>query len=416
MKYFRLNAYCHLVEGKVNGCIYNLINGNMIILNKQNQDMLRLCEKNIGLENIPGIDYDLINRLEEMNIGQYYSAPVYIDKYEIGQFKPLEAVTSNNHEVNTVFIELNNACNLNCVFCENGGNSLFRKTGCKRWGMNDMILSFNDWKSIISQASKLNCKHLIFIGGEPFLQEELLKKICSYAVEIGIMKISIYINGSLLTYETIKFMKLYNIELIIQIFGFHDDTYKKITGMPNMGTTIYNNVKKLAAENINYKLSYLVNKYNEEEIELTFKEYSQFTKYHQMETEFIYPIPENNYYSPKYLNLMYDKKSNLRKAGLNVKHFCNAKKQHNCYGNQIGITADGDVLPCIMSRSFVLGNVKEEKLSDILCNKKYEYFKKLNKDAIDKCKSCALKFGCFDCRALEYSATGNVHGLEYCNI
>ena len=69
-----------------------------------------------------------------------------------------------------------------------------------------------------------------------------------------------------------------------------------------------------------------------------------------------------------------------------------------------------------MSRKFVIGNVKQYGIVEILKNSKYEYYRGINKKVIDKCCNCALKYACFDCRALEYSATGKVLGMEYCDV
>jgi radical SAM protein with 4Fe4S-binding SPASM domain len=111
---------------------------------------------------------------------------------------------------------------------------------------------------------------------------------------------------------------------------------------------------------------------------------------------------------------MYDKKRVLRKVDLAI--FCYNVKYHNCYGNGIAITAEGNVLPCIMSRPLTLGNVKDQKIVSILANSKYEYYQRLTKDTIQGCKECAYRYGCFDCRALEMSATDNIGGLEYCSL
>lgn len=415
-EYFRLNSYAYFVEGKENGCIYNLQNGNMIILNKKNSDMLRMCEKNTALQDILDVDYELLDKLQDMDIGLYYDAPVFVDKLAFGVPQQLEPIVLNNYEINTVFIEIENQCNFNCVFCKKDDNKLFRKTGCKQWKVGEKLVSIEEWKNVIKQVAKLSCQHILFIGGEPFLNEHVLKDLCTYAYESGIKNISIYTNGYILDQNMIQFLKKYNIELRIQILGYYNRTYEEIMGKENVAETVFRNVKKLSEENIKYRLIYLVCHKNEDEIEVAFEKYSRFTQKHQMMTDFIYPIPDNQYYSKKYLDIMYDKKKNLSSASINVYHFCNAKKQHNCYGQQIGITASGDVIPCIMSRNFIMGNVKEKLLGDILSNVDNEYYRKLTKDKIVKCKTCSLRYGCFDCRALEFSATGDIHGMEYCNF
>lgn len=414
--FFRLNSYCYLIDGEKNGCIYNIIDGKMIIINKDIYEMLVLCEKNMRLKDVLNVNYNLLDKLQDMDIGCYHEKPVYIDKLAVGIPQEIEKSLPGNHEIPTVFIELDNTCNLNCIFCKKDDNTLFRRTGCKRWSLGGRALDLEMWKSIIIQVSRLSCKHLVFIGGEPFLHYEFLKELCIHAFDQGIEKITIYTNGSILDESILEFLKKYDIALHVQILGYGNETYETITGISSLGSKVFNNVKKMAVENINYTLTYLVNRFNEDEIETAFKEYSNFTKINKIRTEFIYPVPDNIFYSKKYRNSMYDKKKDLSRVSMSINSFCSTKKLHNCYSYQIGITAAGDVLPCIMSRKFILGNVRENDMAKILRSSNYEYYRNLNKDAIEKCKFCALKYGCFDCRALEFSATENPCGMEYCNI
>lgn len=47
--YFRLKPYCYFEKGKGNSCIYNLLDGTVMIVN--NEEMCKLieqCEQNIG--------------------------------------------------------------------------------------------------------------------------------------------------------------------------------------------------------------------------------------------------------------------------------------------------------------------------------------------------------------------------------
>lgn len=415
-QYFRLNSYCFLQKGKENGCIYDLAHGRMILLNEEVYKLLELCEQNISLKDIPGVDEEFLYQLQDLDLGLFYERPVYIDKLELGVPVPIENSMPGNHEINTLFIELTTQCNFDCKFCKDGDDTLFRRTGCKRWPLTGELLTKEQWKNILLQASKLSCKHVVFIGGEPFLQEELLKQLCKYAYDCGIEKVSIYTNGAILNEEWIQFLKKYKIELCIQINGFHNETYKEITGQADIGSTVLEHIKQLAEENISYRIIYLVNRLNEKELEGTLQEYAKFTPVGKMSTEFIYPVPKNNFYSEKYVDMMYNKKDALSNMRLGVSSFCNARKYHNCYSYQLAITASGDVLPCIMSRKFTLGNAKEEDLASILRSKQYEYYRNLNKDHIEKCRDCAIKYGCFDCRALEASATEHVLGMQYCNL
>lgn len=415
-KYFRLNPYCYFVRGEKEGCVYNLLNGKMtIIYNDKKCEIIELCEKNVVLQSISNIDYAFLDKLQQLDIGMYYDKPLYIDKVSVGLPQPIEKSLSSNSKILNLSIELDNACNFDCNFCILNDNTLYRRTGCKRWRLDGNLLNMNEWKCVIDQVSCLSCEHIVFYGGEPLLKLSQIQELCQYISEQRIKKISIYTNGSILDDDIVQLINKYSIKLHIQILGGSNLVYEKITGVSNLFDRVYNNVKRLINEGIDFDILFLVTRDNDMEIEIAYEKYSKIIQSNKIKFDYIYPIPENDFYSKKYSGMLYNKKESFCTSRLNISSFCDAQKQHNCYSNQIAITATGDVLPCIMSRSFVLGNIRKENIATILRTDNYETLKNLNKDKIEKCKTCALKYGCFDCRALEYSATGNLYGIEFCD-
>lgn len=64
--------------------------------------------------------------------------------------------------------------------------------------------------------------------------------------------------------------------------------------------------------------------------------------------------------------------------------------------NNLGISSDGDVYPCIFLRE-KLGNLREDKLINIWNNN--DTLKKLRERKIEKCGTCKYKYSCGGCRA-----------------
>ncbi len=412
--YFRLNIHCELVEGKNKACIYDLFTGDMISLDIEKYNILKKCEKNILLDNIPDIDYDFLKKLQTMNLGTYYSKPVYIDKLQIGPSQTMKKILSENYSINTFYIEINNKCNFDCIFCTKDSNTLFRKTGCKRWKLSTDIIDLDTIRSSITQIAKLGCNHIVFIGGEPLLELNLLKELAKHISSNKINKISIYTNAYLINEEIKSFLKEYNISLNMQLLSNNNTTYKNITGVSQAFDTIVNNIKDLIKSGIVFNQMILVNRSNECEIDETIKYFENLTGNKKIKLEYIYPVPYNEYYSDKFKDLLYNKQKYFQKC--NVQKYSYIKKYHNCYGNNLAMTLDGNIIPCIMSRGLVLGNIKNDEIYSILKTSDYNNLKCLTKDNIDKCKECSYKYGCFDCRAIEMSATNNLNGMEYCNL
>lgn len=409
-----MNTYCYLIAGLTGGCIYNLVSGEMISVDEKTYKFLKKCENNEPLKKATNEEAELLADMLRKQIGMYYDNAVYIDKFYIGSHPKMDTIMPPNYAISNVFLELDTKCNFNCVFCKNGDNTLFRMTGCKRWKTSTVIREIKIWKSVIDQVSKLGCKQITFIGGEPFLQINELKELIPYAKLQGIGKILIFTNGSLLNDDAIKLIKTYDIELNVQLLAGYAETYARIAGVPDAANIVSKNIFSLVESDINYSLTYLVSRMNENEIQTALDHYGLKTDANKMRLAYLYPLPNNDYYSEKFVEAMYDKKKTLRK--IDVSSFCNAMKFHNCFGHQLAVTAQGDLLPCIMSRSLALGNVKDADIVSLLSDSNYDYFKGLTKDAIEGCKECAYRYGCFDCRALELSATGRIEGMEYCRL
>ncbi|MFA4662798.1 SPASM domain-containing protein [Pyrococcus kukulkanii] len=89
---------------------------------------------------------------------------------------------------------------------------------------------------------------------------------------------------------------------------------------------------------------------------------------------------------------------------------------NNCMAGLIAITPEGFVIPCPLLRKFIVGDITRENLRSILRKQRLKKFWKLTKDAISPCKTCSLRYICHDCRALEYQATGDILGIEFCPL
>ncbi|ASJ15859.1 Fe-S oxidoreductase [Thermococcus chitonophagus] len=89
---------------------------------------------------------------------------------------------------------------------------------------------------------------------------------------------------------------------------------------------------------------------------------------------------------------------------------------NNCMSGLVAVTPEGFVTPCPLLRKFIVGDVSRESLRSIVKKQRLKKFWKLTKDNIDPCKTCSLRYVCHDCRALEYQATGDIFGMEFCPL
>ena len=407
-KYFKLHPYVKLVKGKKECALYDTLQGRLYSITLAQYDILNKCTQNLEVNVLANEDRDFLNNLLDKNLGLYYKYKNYIDPRFYGTPHALTDLLKRT-TLKRLFIEITNQCNLNCCFCKTDSN-LFRKTGCKRWECGSKMLSLEQWKSIIDSAKKLNCRQFIIMGGEPFLELEKLKSIVKYINFDGLSSITIFTNGVLLNnLQIIKFIKENNINLCIQILSNNDTTYNKITGCNFAYKNIRDSIELIKREGIKYGLILLVSRFNEDEVEKICTDF----KDSNLRLEFIYPI-KNNFYSNRFINQIYDRSKNFLKPTLEI--FDNNSQYNNCYKGTLAISCDGTAYPCIMSRKLPLGNVIQIKLHEILNSELYKKYSNLNKGEIKGCKDCSKRYSCLDCRALEMSATGDIHGMKFCNL
>ncbi|MBO8173950.1 MAG: radical SAM protein [Thermococcus sp.] len=120
-----------------------------------------------------------------------------------------------------------------------------------------------------------------------------------------------------------------------------------------------------------------------------------------------------------YIDLLYP--GSLRYLNFNViemkrVHSLTSNTYHDCLAGTLAITADGYALPCPLLRNFIVGDARTESIKQLLRKKRLKRFWKLTKDNIEGCNTCPFKYLCHDCRALEYQASGDIFGIEYCNL
>ncbi|ASJ13464.1 SPASM domain-containing protein [Thermococcus thioreducens] len=103
---------------------------------------------------------------------------------------------------------------------------------------------------------------------------------------------------------------------------------------------------------------------------------------------------------------------------IEVKRILNptVERYHDCLAGTMAVTADGYALPCPLLRNYVVGDLKELGIKKVLRKRRIKAFWKMTKDEIGACSACPFRYICHDCRALEYQATSEIDGLEYCHI
>lgn len=259
-----------------------------------------------------------------------------------------------------IYIEITNACNLNCPFC------IKNKKKTK-------YLTKEEFKIIIDKI-KDHTKEIYFhILGEPLLHKDIIDFI-NYAHSQNLL-VNITTNGYLIN-------KIENINKIHRLnISIHSYNEKYNIELKKYLDNIFNTIDSIRDKtfialrlwvknnNTNKILEYINNRYNINIINIEENTKIKITNNLIIDTfhEFIWPDLNNDYYN----------------------------EFGKCYGliDHIGILSDGRVVPCCLDTEGIinLGNIYEEELENILNKdivKKMVLGFKNNKKCQELCKHC----------------------------
>ena len=361
------------------------------------------------------------------------------------EFEVKNPIDLNSSAVSNVTFQVTDACNLACTYCYqiNKGNHKMPFEIAQKFI--DMLLDNDDnTKQYIDTRSKKGVV-LDFIGGEPFLEIELIDQICDYFVEQAILKdhpwqynykFSFSSNGTLyFKPEVQSFLKKNadHVSLSISIDGnktlhdacrvFPDGTgsydiamaavrhYIDVLG-GSMGSKM-----TLAPENVQYTYEALIGLIEQgyTEINLNCVYESGWTEehatilYNQLKLISNYLI--NNNLDDKIYISMFEENFFRPKSHDDIQNWCGGN------GQMIALDYKGDIFPCVryMESSLgdqvppiIVGNVYDGIMTDAKCKTCIAELKAVNRktQSSQECFDCHIAEGCAWCQAYNYQASG----------
>ena len=404
---FALNESCFLVKGAKRGAVYDLGSGDVYSVDEVAKKILDGCEKGLSLEriaqSIPELGFEETSKylvqLESLKLGKFLNKEDKINKISLKEPRP-----------DLLWLELTSACNLKCIHCYNDSNSSeipYRKKE----------ITLEDWKRVLKEAFDIGWRKVQFTGGEPFLEKETLFNLIREAKAIGYKETVIFSNGILLTEEIIQRLAKLNVEMSVSFYDKNPEIHDRITRKKESFSRTLANLKSLKRARVLTKISITVTKLNEENLFNTIDFLKNETGIEEIQYDLVRPTGRG-------CNLEVFPNKLKRQRGRSIfpkvtfEKFCSRIYGHNCFSKFLCITDLGQVIPCIMARDLVLGNIFEESIHSILRKTKTKTIQELNKDKIEVCKDCEYRYACFDCRPMaKYYGGGNLyakpHECEY---
>ncbi|MFQ6118463.1 MAG: PqqD family peptide modification chaperone [Methanosarcinales archaeon] len=321
-----------------------------------------------------------------------------------------------------VYWELTDKCNLICKHC-------YRYDGVVK-EFNEF--NFNDSKKMIDVFYSLGVCKIIFTGGEPLLNQNLLR-IAEY-VQSKKIDLILFTNGILINKEIAKKLKLLNFSFIrISLDGANEKSHEIIRGKNTFHKTIQG-IRNCIDNDLNVEINTLIHKHNMNELFDLYKLCANLKVGKFRFTEFINEGRAKNnrelFETDSYVIEEQMKKINefKRKFNLNTPivgdvpikkemrlRYLTTKNENYC---GIGITtcaiaADGDIVPCplLNRKELRCGNIYIDDLKKVW--ESSNIFKKFREKYIvsqfEMCKECEYSPVCRGgCLAVSYATTGKM--------
>lgn len=406
---------------------YNSNVKKWIKLNKNLEDLLLLCDGTNSIGNInfkisrnyklPLVEieqkaYYVLNSLKEEGIIKFRDKPSY---------NPIRFRRYNfDWPLQSVFIEVTNRCNLQCIHCYNS-SSQNEKYQLKK----ESLLSFLD------EIDTLGTFNVFFTGGEPFVREDF-NEILNYTYDKG-FEIGILTNGTLLDLEKLALLKKINPKFVaVSLDSLDGDKYKSIREIDNKKTI--ESILKLKDTGINVRINIvLFDKLNDSYEDI--KNLLEFFKDHNFsEKDFAIDeflgIGRGSSYQ-KYSILKKTKTiKDIRKAFKDIygdihlvkpaytdeakptrSSFCGLGESI-CYLN-----TKGDITLCTVlnNEKFRAGNIFEQSFKEIWENSPlFTYFREKNHILSTKCETCSFISKCAGgCKAKSMLLSGTFNKPDH---
>lgn len=243
-----------------------------------------------------------------------------------------------------LWLEITPRCNLNCIHCY-AESDMSRVLHGK--------LSLKDWFSLLEQATRLGCRKVQFIGGEPTLHPDLGKMI-GEANRLNFQSIEVYTNGTHFTPALKKVFKDNHVRLALSVYACDADTHDSITGRRGSFERTLSSLRWAIDAGLEVRVGVIEMEANKGQFDRTLARL-------QME------------------GVQHVRLDRIRGIGRGA-HTVKVESQMaelcgRCWRGKLCVSADGLVFPCVFSRFCPLGEA-QEGLDSIIASERLESFRR----------------------------------------
>ncbi len=400
MSYFSLNHDVFLVKGALRGALYDLNSGDVFSIDPASVKIIDLCEQGEPLAEVyasceeatPAEIEAYLHQLQDLKIGKLCDQEPDVEKVE------LEAPP---HRIRFVWLEVKENCNLACQHCYASSSP---KTKA------DDELSLEKWEAVVEEIANLKCKNIQFIGGEPLLLGEGLFQLIQHARDLGFDFIELFTNATLLDEKHIALLKEYGVHVATSLYSKRPKVHDVVTGRKGSFDKTIKSIRLFQEYDVPFRLALVVMKANQDYVEETIEFFRELGS-KRLGYDVVRPSGRGSDCELLPDRPELDRKQNearfpqIDKRTFGRNHFYNS-----CWFGKLLIKSNGDVIPCVMSRDELIGNVRDSSLAEMLKSENLKSYWGLCVDKIEICQNCEYRYACRDCRPVALGQTGRLNG------
>jgi MoaA/NifB/PqqE/SkfB family radical SAM enzyme len=196
-------------------------------------------------------------------------------------------------------------------------------------------MTLKDWERVIVEASRLGCRRLQFIGGEPTLYPDL-EDLLAIADSSGFEAVELYTNGTHLTSALKNAIRAHRVSLAFSFYSISASVHDAVTLHQGSHARTVGSIRWAISENVPLRVSIVDVGLNTETIQETV---------HWLSSIGVSAIAVDR-------ERRIGRAESRRESVSSLHELCG-----KCWNGKLCVTPDGSVFPCVFARDYPVGTI-----------------------------------------------------------
>jgi radical SAM protein with 4Fe4S-binding SPASM domain len=405
MRYFRLEPDVTLQLGACAGALYALGRRSVLDLSPDEARIVRDCERGLPLEQISDGESDvnaLVNRLKRAHLGRYLERPIVVDRYVHATNARVKGYYEPPLALDAVYLQLASRCDLSCTDCDTQEFATWQGChSCQPW---PGVLPGASWTrealdDVVDQLAPLQIGHVYVAGGNPLLEEDLLRHVVE---RVSRWKrpaaVIVTTNGLGLSEELARWMTARG-----GAFNFvRLAPDRSVSERVSQSSIAYDAVESAIDCCRTASAKFYLTLRLSEQIRITGERWrakvSSLGAERVLLTERVRPVSRSDSHVWPLKALRTTERTRVPQVG--PKEMFARRHVNHCLDRGIAVAADRQVRACSMLEER-LGDLAAEPLQRVFADRRVDRYWQMTKDSIAGCRQCEFRYACVDCTALD---------------